>query len=491
MKRLSELARTVDAGRLVADPAITGITHDSRQVRPGALFAALAGSVADGLDFVDDAVARGAAAVVCDRPAPAAHAGLPWIRVADARAALAALSRVFWDAPDRELMMAGITGTNGKTTTSILLAAGLEAAGVPTGVLGTLGVRSGREWQPTGHTTPEACDLFAHLDRMRHSGRRAAVIEVSSHALALSRVEGMKFDVAVFTNLSRDHLDYHRDMQTYFAAKARLFASLPPHAAMAVNLDDPFGTRLLNPPRTRVVTYGRATRAAILPLKIHADRQGMRIRLQTPGGPLNVESPLIGRPNLYNIMAAVAAAYALGLDLERVAEGIATVAGIPGRAEAIDEHQDFTVLVDYAHTDDALVNILRVARDLTRNRVLVVFGCGGDRDRTKRPLMGNAAARLADVAILTSDNPRTEDPRAIIDEVAAGMHGSGPLADCLIEPDRATAIRTAIDAAQTGDVVIIAGKGHETEQILGNRRIEFDDREQARRALRERLGKES
>ena len=491
MKRLTELAAFLEGGQPVGDPLITGLTHDSRRVRPGYLFAALQGERADGLDFVDEAVAQGATAVLCDRPAPEVYAGLPWLRVADARGALARLARAFWGAPDRDLTVVGITGTNGKTTTAVLLAAALEAAGLPTGVVGTLGARTGAGWQPTGYTTPEAPDLFARLDEMRTGGRRAAVIEVSSHALVLKRVESVEFDVAVFTNLSRDHLDFHRDMERYFAAKARLFASLPPHAAMAVNLDDPFGTRLLTPPRLRVVTYGRATRAAILPLETTSDRAGMRVRLQTPSGPLDVHSHLVGLPNLYNIMAAVAAACALDLDLARVAEGIASVKGIPGRAEVVDEGQDYTVLVDYAHTDDALVNILRVARELTEGRVLVVFGCGGDRDRTKRPLMGAAASRLADVAVLTSDNPRSEDPRTILEEVAAGMQGDRSRAECLIEPDRAAAIALAMSRAESGDVLVIAGKGHETEQILADRRIPFDDREEARRALRDRLGKES
>jgi UDP-N-acetylmuramoyl-L-alanyl-D-glutamate--2,6-diaminopimelate ligase len=496
---LSRLASAVRGSRLASrgDVAVTGIAYDSRRVRPGELFVAVAGAVHDGRAFVGDAVDRGAAAVASETdPGPTAQ-GRPWLQVPDARGALAALARAYHHAPDERLVMVGITGTNGKTTTAILLAAACEAAGLPAGVVGTLGVaagcdpRTGVDFRPTAHTTPEAPDLYAALDEIAAAGRRAAVLEVSSHALALQRVEGMQFDVAVFTNLTRDHLDFHENMDNYFAAKARLFAGLPPDAAMAVNLDDPFGTRLVPPSRPRVVTYGRATRADILPLKIDSSRAGLRLELATPAGRLEVESPLVGQPNVYNILATVAAAHALDLDPDKAAEGIARVRAIPGRAQLIDEGQDFLVFVDYAHTDDALVNVLGAARELSTSRVIVVFGCGGDRDRTKRPLMGAAAARLADVAILTSDNPRSEDPQAIIAEVATGFDATGARAARRIEPDRAVAIALAIHEARPGDVVVIAGKGHEAEQILADGRVPFDDREVARDALRARFARES
>ncbi len=486
---LSRLAHGVEGARLTGgDPAIGGITHDSRRVEPGHLFVAIPGLRHDGSAFVADALARGAVAVAAEAPP---RPGCAWLQVPDARAALAGLARSFFGAPDAALTMAGITGTNGKTTTALLLAAACDAAGMPAGVLGTLGARTGAAERPGILTTPEAPDLYAALSEMRTAGRRAAVLEVSSHALALKRVDGMKFDVAVFTNLTRDHLDFHKNMDQYFAAKARLFAGLPPHAAMAVNLDDPFGTRLLSPSRTRVVTYGRATRADILPLRIESNASGLHLQVQTPAGTVRVASPLVGRPNLYNILAARAAAHALGLDLEQAAAGIATVDRIPGRAERVDEGQPFTVLVDYAHTDDALVNILEVARELTAGRVIAVFGCGGDRDRTKRPLMGAAAARLADVAILTSDNPRSEDPAAIIAEVEAGFADPRSRARRMVEPDRAAAIAMAVEEAAPGDLVLIAGKGHETHQILAHGRIPFDDREVARKALRARLRRET
>jgi len=486
--RLSHLARAVPAAVVRGGEAeIHGITCDSRQVTPGALFVAIPGLTQDGSAFIADAVARGAAAVVCqDAPQVLDR---PVVQVPDARAALAALARSFYGAPDEALTTVGITGTNGKTTTALLLAAGMDAAGLPTGVVGTLGTGEDGQFTPGRHTTPEAPDLYAALDAMRTAGRKAAVLEVSSHALALQRVEGMQFDVAVFTNLTRDHLDFHHNMQDYFAAKAQLFLGLPPHAAMAVNLDDPFGTRLISPSRTRVVTYGHAPRADVVPLDTVSTAAGLRIRMRTPGGEVVIESPLLGRTNVFNIMAALAAACALELDLSAVAAGIGSVQRIPGRAERIDEGQDFTVLVDYAHTDDALVQILGSCRELTSQRLLVVFGCGGDRDKSKRSLMGAAAARLADVAYLTSDNPRSEDPLAILAQVETGYRQQTSASEPVVEPDRTAAITAAINAARPGDILVIAGKGHETEQILADRRIHFDDRDVARSALRHRLGK--
>jgi len=455
--RLSRLASAVADARVIrgGDAAVTGVTHDSRRVEEGDLFVAVPGREHDGLSFVVEALSRGAAAVAAEAgPVPAA-AGVPWLTVPDARIALAVLARAHYQAPDERLRTIGITGTNGKTTTAILLAAACEAAGLPAGVVGTLGRRShagaagADEFLPGSHTTPEAPELYAALDEMCASGLAAAVLEVSSHALALERVHGMQFDVAVFTNLTRDHLDYHENMENYFA---------PPH----IPLPDPGGD----------------------------------LRPRHPGRhppPLHGIEPCRTAPEAahYNILAAIAAANALDLDLERAAAGIARIGRIPGRAESIEAGQDFLVLVDYAHTDDALVNILGVARELAAKRVIVVFGCGGDRDRTKRPLMGAAAARLADLAILTSDNPRTEDPLSIIDQVAAGFEDRSARAVRKIEPDRAAAIAMAIRAARAGDVVVIAGKGHEPEQILAHGRVPFDDREVARHALQARAGRDS
>jgi len=486
--RLSRLARAVPAAVVRGGEAeIHGITCDSRRVTPGALFVAIPGLAQDGRTYIDDALRRGAAAVVCQDTPPVLDC--PVVQVNDARAALAAMARSFFAAPDESLTTVGITGTNGKTTTALLLAAAMDAAGLDTGVVGTLGTGGGGTFTPGSHTTPEAPELYAALDAMRTAGKKAAVLEVSSHALALKRVQGMQFDVAVFTNLTRDHLDFHHNMQDYFAAKALLFQGLPPHAAMAVNLDDPFGTRLISPARTRVVTYGHTPRADVVLLDTVSTAAGLRIRMRLPGGEVVIESALLGRTNVANIMAAMAAACALNLDIHAAAAGIGSVKSIPGRAERIDEGQDFLVLVDYAHTDDALMQILGAARELTDQRLMVVFGCGGDRDKSKRSLMGAAAGRLADVAYLTSDNPRSEDPLAILAQVEAGYRQQPGSCEPILEPDRAAAITAAIKAARPGDVLVIAGKGHESEQILAHGRIHFDDRDIARKALRHRLGK--
>ncbi|MFQ5767054.1 MAG: UDP-N-acetylmuramoyl-L-alanyl-D-glutamate--2,6-diaminopimelate ligase [Acidobacteriota bacterium] len=489
---LAQLAGQLPDARLngPAHLAISGVSCDSRRVAPGDLFVAVAGERHHGDEFLAEAVSRGAAALVSDRP-PQPRFGLPWIQVKTTRVALALLARRIHQAPDSRLQVVGITGTNGKTTTAVLLAAALEAAGRPAGVIGTLGTRlPGGPFIPGLLTTPEAPDLYADLDAMAAAGCRAAVLEVSSHALALNRVLGMEFAAAVFTNLTRDHLDFHKNMENYFAAKARLFTGLPPNAAMAVNLDDPFGTRLYSPSRPRVVTYGRATRAAVLPLSMEAGRTGTRLKLKTPAGEIRLKTPLVGLPNVYNVMAALATAAALELDLRQAAQGIASVEAIPGRAEAIDEGQPFQVLIDFAHTDDALMNILKVARDLTDGRVILVFGCGGDRDRSKRPLMGAAAAQLAHRAIITSDNPRSESPEEIIRQVVAGFDAAGTHARRAVEPDRIRAIQQAVAEARHGDLVLIAGKGHESVQIVGNQRIPLDDGEVVRQALRRRLGKE-
>jgi len=490
LARFSHLARIVPGSRrLGGDAEIRGIAYDSRRVTSGDLFVAIPGYDRDGRAYIDEAIAHGAAAVVSEAPAP--QVDVPRLEVPDAREALALLARACHGQPDAVLTMVGITGTNGKTTTALLLAAACDAAGLPAGVVGTLGAGSGGVFTPGRHTTPEAPDLYTALDNILHSGRKAAVLEVSSHALALKRVHGMKFDVAVFTNLTRDHLDFHKNMNEYFAAKARLFLGLPPHAAMAVNLDDPFGTRLLSPSRTRVVTFGRATRADVLPLELATTIDGLRLKLRTPKGDVVVVSALLGRTNVANIMAAMAAACALDLNLEDAAAGIHEVKSIPGRAERIDEGQEFLVLVDYAHTDDALIQILSSARELAAGRLLVVFGCGGDRDNSKRALMGAAAARLADMAFLTSDNPRSEDPLVILEQVVSGFGGQNPAVAPVIEPDRTAAIHAAIAEARPGDVLVIAGKGHETRQILAHGNIPFDDREVARQALRNRFGKDT
>jgi UDP-N-acetylmuramoyl-L-alanyl-D-glutamate--2,6-diaminopimelate ligase len=463
---------------------IKSLAYDSRRVVPGTLFFAVQGEKADGHDFIPQALERGAAAVVSERAAPSDLA-LRWVRVPRIRRALAETSRNFYGHPDSKLQLVGITGTNGKTTTAYLLESVLRAAGIPAGLFGTIEYRFGGRNLTALNTTPESLDLLEFFAELAKSGGKAAVMEVSSHALAQERVWGFHFSAAVFTNLTRDHLDYHKDFEHYFAAKRRLFEGLgagPPDLAV-INVDDEWGRRLLDLPFARCMTYGMNSGAEVRPKEFHQDLAGLRAVVQTPAGVLEIESPLVGRANLANLLAATATAVGMGVESAKVKEGIAALAAVPGRFERVDEGQPFLVVVDYAHTDDALRNVLKTARELTRNRLITVFGCGGDRDRTKRPLMGEAAGALSDRVVLTSDNPRTEDPLLIMNDALVGLQKAGkPYA---AEVDREAAIRKALEAAGEGDVVVIAGKGHETYQILKDRKIPFDDRGVARRVIRE------
>jgi UDP-N-acetylmuramoyl-L-alanyl-D-glutamate--2,6-diaminopimelate ligase len=441
---------------------ITTVVHDTRAVVPGALFCCVPGNRVDGHDLAADAVARGAAALLVER---SVGAGVPELRVPSVRAALGPVAAAFWDHPSAALRVVGVTGTAGKTTTTHLLGAIMEAEGWSTTIIGTL----------TGpRTTPEAPELQALLADERDAGREAIAMEVSSHALALGRVRATHFAVVVFTNLSHDHLDFHRDLDDYFAAKAELFT--PDYAdAAVVNLDDPRGRELAE--RALVPTDGYSlTDAADLEVGSTTSRFRWRGEL--------IELPLGGRFNVSNALAAAMAAARLGIDATTIAAGLAAAPAVPGRFEPIDEGQPFAVLVDYAHKPGALAGALDAARDAAGGgRVILVVGAGGDRDASKRPEMGEVAARLADRVLLTSDNPRGEDPLAIIDAIRAGM---GDARTCVVEPDRATAIALAIDDAGPGDVVVIAGKGHEAVQIVGDRTLAFDDREVARDALRAR-----
>lgn len=482
--KLGKLVRSVPCE--VADPAleITSLAYDSRRVERGGLFFALQGEKADGYEFVEQALERGALAIASERPAPPEWP-TRWVRVPNARRALAEAARTFYGTPDSRLQLVGITGTNGKTTTAFLLHSIFQAAGLRPGLFGTIEHRVGHRALTALNTTPESLDLFAYFNDLVSASAKAAVMEVSSHALAQERVWGIHFSAAVFTNLTRDHLDYHRDFEHYFAAKRRLFEGVgaPPPELAVFNLDDPWSERLLTLPYKRYVTYGINSQAQVRPGSFSQNLSGIRGTLTTPLGKLEFESSMIGRANLQNILAAAATAEGLGIPAEAIRQGIAQLKSVPGRFEQIDEGQPFLVVVDYAHTDDALRNVMKTARELTRNRLIVVFGCGGDRDRAKRPLMGEAAGSLSDLAVLTSDNPRSEDPLRIMSDVMVGLQKANR--PYVAEVDRAAAIRKALTEAGDGDTVLITGKGHEGYQVLKDTTVPFDDRQVVRRLLRE------
>jgi UDP-N-acetylmuramoyl-L-alanyl-D-glutamate--2,6-diaminopimelate ligase len=469
------------------DVVCTGVTHDSRRAARGTVFVALRGLKADGAAFAPAAIASGAAAVIASEPAPAA-VEVPWIVVEDPRLALALLAAEFFGHPSRDMRVVGITGTNGKTTTSYLLSAMFDAAGVQTGLMGTVTYRIGSRALAATRTTPEAPELQSMMREMVDSGCGACVMEVSSHALALRRADGIRFAAAVFTNLTRDHLDFHSGMEDYFAAKRRLFELLPDDAPAAINADDPRGATLVDL-CGRPVTYGINKPADVSPGPLSYSLAGLSFDIRSRRGPVHVESKLVGKPNVYNILAATTAAIELGVPIDAIEEGLRRLAGVPGRFEVVSNRgDDVTVVVDYAHTDDALRNLLETARPMASRRLITVFGAGGDRDRTKRPLMGMVAARLSDVVIITSDNPRSEDPAQIIEEVKRGAdpetRQSG--ADVRAVADRRDAIAQAVQTADAGDVVLIAGKGHEKYQEIGGRVLHFDDIEVAREALETR-----
>jgi UDP-N-acetylmuramoyl-L-alanyl-D-glutamate--2,6-diaminopimelate ligase len=463
---------------------VEGLEYDSRRVGPGYLFFAFPGSRMDGRQFAVAAVEHGAVAIASEAEAPEERLESRWIQVEHGRHALALAARQFYGRPDERLGLTGITGTNGKTTTAYLVDSILRAAGHVTAMIGTIEYQLAGRPLPAANTTPESLDLvrlFAELDR---AGGSHVTMEVSSHALALGRVYGLHFHTAVFTNLTRDHLDFHGNMDAYFAAKQLLFAGAggPPPASAVVNRDDAYGRALKLHPKTRAIRYGLGTEAELRARHISTGMQGLRFEVQYGRMRFGLESPLIGRINVYNILAACGVGLSYGIPPETIAQGVADLKAVPGRFERVDEGQPFTVVVDYAHTDDALRNILAVARGLNPRRIITLFGCGGDRDRSKRPLMGQAAAEGSDLVVLTSDNPRSEDPLAIMNDALVGIRRSD--VPHVVEPDRAAAIARALKEAREGDIVILAGKGHETYQVLKDRTIAFDDREVARAVLR-------
>ena len=478
-------------GLPAGDPAFnrscTGVTHDSRRVQAGSVFVALRGLKSDGVEFAPQAIAAGAAAIVAERPS-VAPVDVPWIVVKDARLALALLAAAFFDHPSHSMSVVGITGTNGKTTTGYLLNSIFEAAGHRCGLMGTVVYRVGTRELAATRTTPEASELQALMKQMVGGGCTACVMEVSSHALSLRRVDGIRFAGGVFTNLTRDHLDFHADMEDYFAAKRRLFEMLPAGAPAAINVDDPRGTAVVEV-ASRPVTYAVNRSADVTSGPLSLSLEGVAFDARTPGGTVRVRSPLVGRPNAYNILAAVSVASALGLPTEAIEHGISRLEGVPGRFErASSRTDDITVVVDYAHTDDALRNLLETARPLASRRLITVFGAGGERDRTKRPLMGMVAARLSDVVVITSDNPRSEDPNRIIEEVNRGAQPETRQRGAAVVTmvDRRKAILHAIDQALPGDVVLVAGKGHEKVQEIAGETLPFDDVAVAREALEAR-----
>jgi UDP-N-acetylmuramoyl-L-alanyl-D-glutamate--2,6-diaminopimelate ligase len=453
---------------------IADLAYDARAAGPGSLYFCIPGTRADGHDFAPEAVANGAVALVVERPL---ELRVPQLLVENARHAMPAAADEFFGRPTEQLEVAGVTGTNGKTTTAFLLYAILAAAGRRPGLLGTIESRVGGERRPAIRTTPEAIDLQRTFREMLDAGDRSAAVEATSHGSELGRLERVRFGALVFTNLTQDHLDFHGTLERYFDAKRRLFTETRPPAA--VNLGDEHGRRLADELRGhgKLLTFGLADDAELRGEDLELGPRGARFR----AGGIELETRLRGRFNVENVLGAVAAARLLGIDDEAIAYGVKELRGVPGRFEAVDEGQPFAVLVDYAHTPDSLENVLRTARDLAQGRVICVFGCGGDRDRGKRPLMGRIATDLADLAIVTSDNPRSEEPDAIIAEI---LEGAG---DAEVEPDRREAIARAVGAAGEGDVVVIAGKGHEQGQQFADHTIPFDDREVAREALR-RLG---
>ncbi len=483
---------------------ISNVAYDSRKVSEGTLFVAIPGLKHDGHDFIPEVSKRGAIAVVGEKRKESLPDNVPskltYVRVSQSRRALARIANSFYDYPSRKLVLVGITGTNGKTTTSFLLESILKAWNKTTGVIGTINYRYAGIEEKAPVTTPESLDLQCILDRMVSRGVTHAVMEVSSHALDLQRVHGCDFDAAIFTNLSQDHLDYHDNLDSYFECKLKLFTE---HLAVSrsnkpvavVNIDDSYGCKIPDSHSYRTITYSLKTGADIFPGHCEIGTDGIRATLVTPIGEIEVRSRLLGRLNLYNIMAATGGAVGLGVPARVIEEGLEKVSSVSGRMESVPNDLGIGVIVDYAHTPDAMEKALECLKEITAGKLIVVFGCGGDRDRTKRPLMGKVAANYGDIVIVTSDNPRTEDPLDIIEDIRVGLDSAGcrfvenseeaasSTRSYVVEPDRRRAIKMALEMACPGDVVFVGGKGHEDYQIIGNRRIHFDDREEIIKAL--------
>ena len=515
-KLIGELIRPLDpmAFRGNMDIRVSGICYDSRQVKPGDLFVAIKGFKTDGHQYLKDAMEKGAcAAVLEDKRIWEDSLKMEWMNgenasclVSDSRLALAFIADEFYGHPSQQLHVAGVTGTNGKTTTCALISKILEASGEKVGWMNTLDYRVDREIFPSQRTTPESLDLHRMLHQMVNAGCQWAVVEVSSHSLVLDRVAGCAFDAAVLTNITQDHLDFHISQDEYCKAKARLFEMLddissgPSMDKVAIfNMDDPASRKILETRQSKgsvrasTFTYGLEYEADVTARDIQDQGNGLEFTVITPWGTSPASSPLMGRPNIYNILAAISMTMAFGMGIQDILEGLELMRGVPGRFEKIRLGQDFDVVIDYAHTDDALSNLLSVLRRHTHGRIICVFGCGGDRDKGKRPLMGKAAAMGSDWSIITSDNPRSEDPEKIVHEIEEGFLEKGSKGEYEICMDRKDAIYRAVDMARSGDMVVIAGKGHEKVQIVGSEEFPFDDQEVAKQAIQavmaEKLGK--
>jgi UDP-N-acetylmuramoyl-L-alanyl-D-glutamate--2,6-diaminopimelate ligase len=483
IERLAELTEAKLTGDETA--IVTDVSHDSRRAGKGALFAAVSGSLFDAHKFVPQVMAQGAVGVLSENPVPENFNGA-WLQVTNIRRAVALAAAEVQGHPSRELQLAGITGTNGKTTTAYLIASIPEAAGEPVAMTGTVEYRLGKERHKADRTTPEAPDMQRLLRRAVEIGCRTAVMECSSQAMDFHRCDELEYAVAVFTNLTRDHLDYHQTMENYWYAKQRLFdgrlGTRPRNSV--INVDDPYGVELadkLEREGLRVVRYAVNAHADVTAHHAEFSLDGMKFQLLTSGTEREFRSPLVGAPHIYNTLAAVASGLALGYSLDVITAALENCTGAPGRFERVPHEGDFAVVVDYAHSDDALLNVLRTAREVVKGKIITVFGCGGDRDRSKRAPMGEAAGSLSDVVILTSDNPRTEDPQQILCDVEEGIRNTGKPYRKIA--DRSEAIHQAIAEAASGDLVLIAGKGHEDYQIIGRETFHFDDKEVARAAL--------
>jgi UDP-N-acetylmuramoyl-L-alanyl-D-glutamate--2,6-diaminopimelate ligase len=492
---LSELLDNIEEKKVIGprDLAVSGISYDSRLVEPGQAFFCVKGLVTDGHLYVHDAIERGAGVLFVERdPEEEVPDGVALVRVPDTRLALARCAAKFYGEPSTDLKLVGITGTNGKTTTTFLVENIFKKAGYVTGLIGTVENHIGDIVEPVTRTTPESLDLQRLLRRMADSGIEVVAVEVSSHALELHRVSGCKFDVVVFTNLTQDHLDFHLSLEEYFGAKKRLFEGqeFGPGRVALVNIDDEFGRRLLEETSLTSRSFGLDNRADFTAGGVSVSAEGNRFELSFAGETLKLSTLLQGRFNVYNCLAAAAVASELGVDGKGIAAGLETLVGVPGRFENIDCGQNFTTLVDYAHTPDGILSLLEACREVSEGRVIIVVGCGGDRDRSKRPLMGRVATELSDLCVLTSDNPRGEDPRAIIEMILEGVRDKFPPERYMVVADRHEAIKRAISEARPGDLVVVAGKGHESGQIFADRVVPFDDRQVVRECLREVKGAE-